>query len=491
MTPEDLFRNLQALHQAVASNPLSQAADWENLKAKYSLALSKMPDHPVALFGLGTLFMQLGDSGLAIALLNRCMEKGGKGASPWINLGAAWKVDHNDDEAAKCYHKAIEAAETDEFITEEQKLLDMNHAYHGMASLYINAGQPDLCIHWCNKALKIKPDDRYALWNKGLALLERGDWEEGFRLYDEAGFRTDGNKPMERKRKTYGGLPKWEGEPGKTVICYGEQGVGDEIMFASMLPDLMKEAKVILDVDKRIPQLLRRSFPEAVAVYDTSSIDDPFPWIKNHEGDDLCYFPMGSLGKRYRKRASDFPKTPYLVADPVRVERWRNLLEAFKGLKVGISWAGGLKKTRADMRSMRLKEWRDILSIPGAHFFSLQYHKEAADEVAEVGRGLNIPIMHYGDMIEDWEERSAFVTELDLIITVNTSLHHLVGGLGVKQWCLTPKYVAWRYGQTGDSPWYGNCKMYRQKKPGEWKPVLDKVAHDLRNLVTVKNLEAA
>jgi hypothetical protein len=80
---------------------------------------------------------------------------------------------------------------------------------------------------------------------------------------------------------------------------------------------------------------------------------------------------------------------------------------------------------------------------------------------------------------------------LDLVITVNTSLHHLAGALGVKQWCLTPQYCAWRYGQTGDSPWYGNCTMFRQKKDGDWKGVLAHVATDLGKMVEASQKVAA
>lgn len=485
MTEKELFKELQGMHERVASNPLAKPEHWMDLRRRYTEALNALPDHPIALFGLGTVCMQLGDSGEAIALINRCMDRGGQGASPWLNLGAAWKVNHNDEKARQCYFRAIEAAERDKESTEESRKTDLSHAYHGMASLYINAGEPDTCIYWCEKALRQRPGDRFALWNKGLAHLERGDWAEGFRLYDEAGFVSSNNKVMERKLKTYGGLPRWNGEPGKTVICYGEQGVGDEIMFASMIPDLMKETRVILDVDKRIPRILERSFPDAAGIYPTSSIDDPFPWVADHDRETLCWFPMGSLGMRYRKRKEDFPKTSYLKADPALQNKWRDILAKYANgdLKVGISWAGGLKKTRADMRSTRLREWEAILKIPGTSFFSLQYHPWAADECADVGRTLNKPIHHWGDMIANWDEMAAFVSELDLVITVNTSLHHLTGALGTEQWCLTPKFVAWRYGCSGDSPWYGNCTMYRQQKPTIWMPVIEKVAKDLRERV--------
>lgn len=455
--------------ETILGSPKEDQRRISNLEQAIAHLLNAAPDFGKAQFVAGLFYMRMGNSGIAVNLLRRSIECGGLGPAPWLNLGVSYKNEHDDKMAAECYKKAAEIAKQDDDQFTHEHLV---HAYHGLAGLYINAGTPNMCIHWAEKALALEPTNRFALWNKGLAHLELGEWEEGFRLYDEAGFVATALKPMERKLKTYGGLPKWDGTPGQTVICYGEQGIGDEIMFASMLPDLMQRAKVIIDCDKRLDKLFRRSFPDAVAVYPTSDVDAPFPWIKDHKVD--AYVPMGTLGKWFRKKDSDFPRTPFLVSDDALRTKWREALGRFDGLKVGISYTGGFKKTRQDKRTLELAAWEPILNVPGCHFFSLQYQPFGADEAAMVGGKLGVPIHHWQDVIDDYNETAAFVKELDLVISVNTSLIHLCGALGVPTLCLTPKYVAWRYGIKGPNPFYGSVEMLRQSKDDDWVPVIKK-----------------
>lgn len=482
MTLGEALKKLEAAHQKMLMNPLAKEEDWLRLEANFTNLLNKFPDNVQLLFGLGVLSMQMDRAGVALALLEKSERKGAPGAAPWLNMAMAYKIEHKDDEADACYRKALEVAEKNPKLDARGINTHKSQALHGMASLYVNAGQPLKCIHWADEALKTDPDDRFAQWNKGIALLEAGDWEQGFRIYDEAGFKESPLKPIERKLKTYGGLPRWDGTHGKTVITYGEQGVGDEIMFLSMLPDLMADCKVIVDCDKRIDKLIRESFPGLEAVYPTSDIDAPFPWLKDHKVD--AYVPMGSLGRHYRNNKADFPKTPYFKADPALADKWRILLEPHQGYRVGISWAGGLKKTRFDMRTIPLDQWAPILKTDGCEFFSLQYHPWAADDCARVGNETGVPVHHWGDMIASYDETAGFLANMDLVITVNTSLHHLCGALGVEQWCLCPKYIAWRYGVKGPSPWYGHCAMLRQDKPDEWGKVIGKAAARLASRET-------
>lgn len=479
----DLAASIQALqdeHLVMTKEACSDPKRWASLEARYIKLLNRFPDRPELLFHLGTYYMQHDKRGIAIALIERSIKCGAKGAGPYLNIAAAYKQDHDDEKALEYYEKALVESEKDPHPGPVNK--DKAFALHGIGSLYVNAGQPALCKLWSERALAVDPDDRHARWNKGLAHLELGEWEKGFEIYDTAGFDPGGFMPTERKLKTYGGLPKWDGTKGKTVVTYGEQGVGDEIMFCSMLPDLLKDCKVIIDCDKRIEKMLKRSFPEVEAVYPTSDVNAPFPWKANHSID--AYVPMGSLGRHYRKKAADFPKVPYLKADPAKIDEWgQHLATLPKGLNVGISWAGGLKKTRFDKRTIVLEHMAPVLQTKGVNFISLQYHNWAAEECATVGAKLGVPIYHWGDAIADYEDTAGLLMGLDLVITVNTSLHHLAGALGVKQWCLTPVMVAWRYGVSGPSPWYGNCEMLRQKKDGDWKGVINNAASKLAALL--------
>lgn len=479
MNLADAIQALQNEHLAMTKDGCSDPQKWGNLEARYMQLLNKFPDRPELLFQLGTFYMQQDKRGLAIALIERSIKCGALGAGPYLNIAAAYKQDHNDEKALEYYHLAL--TESEKHATPGEVNKDKAFALHGIGSLFVNAGQPALCKLWSDRALAVDPTDRHAMWNKGLAHLELGEWEEGFRIYDTAGFDPGGYMPTERKLKTYGGLPKWDGTPGQTVVTYGEQGVGDEIMFCSMLPDLVRDCKVIIDCDKRIEKMLKRSFPQVEAVYPTSDVNAPFPWKAHHAID--AYVPMGSLGRHYRKKAADFPKVAYLKADPAKVEEWgQHIATLPPGLNVGISWAGGLKKTRFDKRTIVLEHLAPVLETKGVNFISLQYHAWAAQECATVGSKLGVPIYHWGDAIADYEDTAGLLMNLDLVITVNTSLHHLAGALGVKQWCMTPVMCAWRYGVSGPSPWYGNCEMLRQKKDGDWKHVIANAAAKLSAL---------
>jgi tetratricopeptide repeat protein len=501
---------LQSEHALIMAEKPFDPARVQRLEARIHGGLNLHPDHPALVYTLGTLYSQTDRPGAGINLLQRAIALGNDGPDAYNNLGAAYKVEHKDSSAAACYKTAIDMCEEALRLSAERQRKDILHippelirrslvdALHGMASLYVNAGKPEKIIEWADKAIALDPRDRFALWNRALGYLESGQWAKGWEAYDTAGFMvTDGLHPIERKLKTYGGLPRWTGPLGHNrygslmghgekplVICYGEQGIGDEVMFASMLPDLMRDCRVIIDCDARLEALFKRSFPEAVAVYPTSDRDAPYPWIADHEVD--AFVPMGSLGRYYRPDSASFPRTPYLKADQDVADKWRNYMGSTDKLRVGISWAGGLKKTRFDQRTIPLLEWRDILSVPGIEWWSLQYHHDAAQEAADVGRITGVPVHHWADVIASYDKTAGFLQNLDLVITVNTSLVHLAGALGVETWCLTPAMVAWRYGCSGGNPFYGSVEMLRQEKPGEWEPVLVTVRETLAKLTAMR-----
>lgn len=477
MQVHEAINHVQTRLVNLAQSPKTQPADFQTLEADCANFLNLWPDHPALLFYQGTISVNLDRAGVGIALLHRAIATGANSSGAWINLGGAYKKEHLDRQAEDCFHNAIALAE------KENSKEDMVLALNSMATLHVNAGRPADCIKWADKALALD-NHPSALWNKGLALLEAGQWAEGWAIYDEAGFKLQNMDLGKRKLKTYGGLPQWDGTKGQTVIVYGEQGIGDEVMLASILPDFTKDCRVILDCDPRLLALFKRSFPLLEAAYPTSEVNAPFEWIKDHKID--AQISMGSLGRHYRNSSEAFPKTRFLETDQAKRLKWRDALAPFKGLKVGLSYVGGHKATRQDKRSIPLMQWADILKVPGCDFFSLQYHPWAEDDAAATGSSLGVPIHCWRDAIAQYDETAAFIDELDLVITVNTSLHHLAGALAAPQICLTPKYCAWRYGAKGPSPWYANCDMARQNDDGEWLPPLRHAQYRVEKLAKQK-----
>lgn len=463
---------LAPVHQVAAKNK-----DWRALaeiEAEYHGLLNLQPTNGPVLFLLGTLLMQTDRNGTAAHLLESSVRNGVFSSGPLLHLGHAYKHQHFDEQAAEAYTRAVEAAKKYE---DKAAVAD---ALTSLSALYVNAGQPERCLALCEEALALVPDDRFALWNRALADLEMRNWARGFKFYDEAGFRSDGPKMSERKIKDYGGLPRWQGEKGKNVLVYGEQGVGDEVMYASVLPDLIRDSKsVILDADPRAAELFRRSF--GIKVYETSSLGDESPWLADHPEIE-CVAAIGSLCRYYRKKDEDFPRVAYLSADPAKTAKWRERVDGLgDGLKVGLSWVGGSKKTRLDLRSITPRPLMPLLQAKGVKWVSLQYHEWAERECKRLAEESGASITHWQEAAsgKDYDETAALVEACDLIVTVNTSLVHLAGALGKKTLCLTPSRPAWRYGVSGPNPFYGSVKMFRQKEGEGWRPIIARVVEYL------------
>jgi len=431
----------------------------------FNFLLDHDPNSPEILFYVATCMMQRGflaltEHLLKLALANNPKENNAL-AAIWNNIGYVYKHQLRDKEAIEAFNKAIEYYPGD---------ADM---YNNIGSMLVNNGTPMDAIYYFDKALKINPDHHQSHWNRSLAYLEAGRWKEGWADY-EWGYYGDGK----RKDKQYidGNLPIWDGKNGKKIVVYGEQGIGDEIMFSSMLNDLAKNNEIIYDAHPRLANIARNSFD--FPVYGTRKEHDP-DWVKLENPD--CRLAIGSLGQHFRKKASDFPKTPYLKADQSLVKKYKEKLDSLSDKpKIGISWKGGYKVTRKDLRSISLDNWGDILDID-ADFISLQYTPNADKEIAEAEKQFGIKIHHWQDAIDDYDETAALVSNLDLVISVCTSVIHLSGALGVECWVLTPSRPAWRYGVKGKMPWYDSVKLYRQKDT-DWDSVFKQVKGDLCHL---------
>ena len=240
----------------------------------------------------------------------------------WNNLALCYQETEQPDEAMKCFLKALNRNPND------------TYALANISKLYNDMGEPQKAINCIDKAIRLNPKLVEARYNKGISLLMQGKFKEGWE-----GYEYNLGKHSGRKERVYGNIPRWTGEKGLTLICYGEQGVGDEINFASCIRDLKKENEVIIECDKRLENLFRRSF--GGKVYGTRYFKGGLEWPTHYPID--ATVAMGSLPGFFRNDLSDFPGTPYLVPDPLRVTAWRAVLDSLgPKLKVGIAWTGGI-----------------------------------------------------------------------------------------------------------------------------------------------------
>jgi tetratricopeptide (TPR) repeat protein len=452
-TPQQAEAGGQLFDTAVA---LHLDGKYDEAEKIYCQLLEQNHNNLGLMATLGSLYSQTGKAGLGIHFLQGAVDGGLDDPDVYTNLALVYQKSDQREKAREYFEKSVSCDNpTPEALTN----------YSGV---FIEAGEPQKCIDLCERAIKGKPDLPIAHWNLALALLGEGQWERAWQEHEW------GLKPnCLREDRAVLDIPVWDGTPGKTVTVYGEQGLGDEIMFASMLPDLMKTNTVILECHKRLETLFRNSFP-GLTVYGTRE-DSEVSWPLDHQID--YRLAIGSLGKFFRPTRESFPGTPYLRAEPLpKGEKFR----------VGISWkGGGAKMGRVQKRSIPLTWWKPILNVPDVEFVSLQYgigKEEELDMMDALGYG----IRRFAEAdAKDYNDVARLVASCDLVVTICTSVVHLAGALGVPCWVMTPTFPAWRYQNKGPMPWYRSVRLYRSPLPVQdaWKAVVDKVGLDLQRHV--------
>ena len=383
-------------------------------------------------------------------------------------LGRAYQKLHRPREALAWFEQAARARPDDAEL----------HDFLG--ALHQETGRLEPAMEEYARALALRPDFTLAAFHLGMARLLAGDFARGWDGYELR--RTSAAPP-----RGTAGVPRWDGgEPaGRTIFVAREQGLGDEIMFASVLPELASRGgHWVVECDPRLAPILRRSIPNA-------------EFLGSAEGGGLpagaprfdAWIEAGSLPALRRRDRASFPRHEgYLRADPAKVARWRERLAALgPGLKVGIAWSGGVRMTRSALRSIELDAMQPILRVPGARFVSLQYAPGAEADIerlraeggAEAGK-----LEHWPDAIRDYDETAALVCALDLVVSVCTAVVHLAGALGRPAWVLAPVGPEWRYGAYGEGmPWYPSVRIFRQRDYADWAPTVEAVAGALRERI--------
>ncbi len=257
------------------------------------------------------------------------------------------------------------------------------------------------------------------------------------------------------------------------MLVIAEQGVGDQVMFSSVLSDLAARAEKVTFVSQpKLMALFKTSFPQIDFV-------PPSPALRTGDFDKIV--AVGSLPRAFRNRLEDFPGVPYLRPGQAVIEAWTARLgPKTTPLRVGLSWQGGTDRTSGQKRSIPLEQLRPLLERSDCEFVSQQYGDVEA-QVAAFNTTLARPIRLFPkDQIDDFEQLAGLVAGLDLVVSVQTAIIHLCGALGAPCLVMIPSVAEWRYGASGDAmPWYGANRLIRQDAPDDWTTVIERVGAEL------------
>ena len=412
------------------------------------------------------------------------------------NLGNALSELWNMDEALMHLRRAVELnqyfaeahnnhgntlskmAHFDEAIQHIERAIQLNprmeEAFLNLGTVYKETGRFREASSCYRKTLLLDPDNPDARFNQALLDLLMGDFRKGWEGYE---FRWKVRHARERNFTQ----PLWSREllTTKNLFIYAEQGLGDEIMFGSCIPEMIRQAELcIIECDERLMPLYERSFP---GIRMTKRIDgDRYP---PHLPPAAYCIAAGSLPRYLRQNLESFPgQHSYLIPEMSRVGEWKKRYgELGEGLKIGISWRGGSKPDVIRIRSINLGQWSGLFSVPGVHVINLQ-HGDCREELKKAEEELGVRIYDWedADPLKDLDGFAAKIAGLDLVISVDNSTVHLSGALGVPVWVLMPYVCEWRWMlDFEDTPWYDSVRLFRQDKPGEWGEVFEKMKERL------------
>ena len=449
--PAILYNRANTLH---ALNRHAEAV------AGYDRAVALRPNWAQALNNRANALLALGQETDALAGYDRALaaEPGHAGAAR--NRADLLRVLRRRDAALAAY---------DQLLTLHPRDVE---AWCGRGNVLLDMGRHDAALSSYGQALGLVPGHAAARYGQAMTRLALGDFAEGWNDYEERwnflAFLASQDAAAPHRYRI---RPTLADVAGRNVVVVREQGIGDEVMFASILPDLLRDARRVRYAgDSRLTRLVTNSFPTA----EITGADN----AANFDARDTV-LPVASLGYLYRRDPAAFSGTPYLSPRAAVAAEWRRRLDPQNPgrLRIGLSWRGGTRLTRTNERSLALEELRPLMDLPGCGFVSLQYGDVTA-EVASFNAARENPLRLFPRAdIEDFEDLAGLIQALDIIVSVQNSVVHLAGALGKECLVLVPANPEWRYGAAGDRmAWYGSVRLFRQARDAGWAPLVHDVA---------------
>lgn len=414
------------------------------------------PEHPGALHLLGLIALQRGQPVRAIELIERADEISPSNALLLSNLGEAYQRLGAADRARECCEQAL-ALEP-----------DFPAAHNNLGNALALLGDIDAAESCYRKALAIEPSMPEARLNLGLSKLLRGDYAAGLPLYEARLELTDSGGDPHNLLVELRDVARWRGGSlqGKRLLVWAEQGLGDSIMMMRYLRATRQLGVSRLSVCCG-PSLVRlmQSVGEVDEVFSDTAGKN---WRERFD----AHCPMMSLPLAFGTRLEAIPAPiPYLAVPSDLRRKWSEKTSRLPAPRVGLVWAGRKQTLTDRRRSISLASFSPLLKKRGISFVSLQKGAEASQR-----DNVHSKIADWMDECDDLMDTAALVGELDLVISVDTSVAHLAGALGKPVWLLNRTGSEWRWmlGRN-DSPWYPTMRIFRQQHVG-WSGVIQDIA---------------
>ena len=445
----------------------------------FRLYIEAKPNSPLGYNNLGSVQCDLGQPDAAIETLRTAILRMPGETILWNALGTVLAEEGRSEESLVFYEESIRLAPT------------FARAYHNLGYAYQHLGRLEEALENYDKALELAVDPteiRECRHSRSICLIGAGKLEEGFKEYE---IRND-----QRFRAYLHHLiqaPLWKGEPlaGSKILLVGEQGLGDEFMFANILPDVLAEVgdkgKLQIAVDPRLVPLFQRSFPKAeVGTYDDKTLIDNdgnkalrlIPFVGAQNKPDF-WAPMGTALQVYRKSLADFRHEPFLIPDPARVAEFRAKLAALPGKKVGLCWRSMMLGAKRAKYFSPIDGWAPVLATPGVSFVNLQYG-DCAEELARVAEqyGVTVHSIEGLDLKDDIDGAAALCAALDLVISAPTAAAATAASVGTETWFVTAGRT-WPQLGTAEYPWYASTRVFWPEKFGDWTTLMPEVSDEL------------
>jgi tetratricopeptide (TPR) repeat protein len=453
---------------------LHQLGQYDAAVICLTRAISIRRDYAEAYFCRANALVQLGRLDEALKDYGSAIQSRGEYVEAYVNRGGILGQLHRLDAALEDLQRALE-------ISPQLPQALLNHS-----NVLRQLGRYDAALTCYDRLISAYPDYADAYCNRAYTRLLLGDCAGGWQDHEWRLQTPRGAKFYDADR-----FPqrRWLGtQPlnGKTILLRGEQGLGDSIQFCRYATKVAElGARVILEVPPPLVTLLR----SVAGVSQVVAPGDPLPVFDFQS-------PLMSLPYLLRTTLETIPgRVPYLTAEGGKVRNWSVKLQSTQTLRVGLVWSGGFRPGQPDLWPVNARRNIPVTQLaalkhPGVEFYSLQKGEPAESElIALKARGCDeLQLMDLGRTLNDFSDTAAVIENMDLIITVDTSVAHLAGALAKPVWIFNRHDTCWRWLlNRRDSPWYPTAKLYRQEHPGNWNDVVLRASADLHRLASAQD----